>query len=142
MRPIRKELLVNTITLYNITKDENGNDLYLDSVIKRCLCYNKKNTYSVANYTADKQYSLRILIDRRNTYCEDKIYLEPNVWQKTENKNNFFTFQVGDVIVKGVVSEDSEESFDEVDLEKFVIKEVNPIQDKDGTIHSWELICV
>ena len=53
MRPIRKELLVNTITLYNITKDENGNDLYLDSVIKRCLCYNHKNTYSVANYTAD-----------------------------------------------------------------------------------------
>ena len=62
MRPIRKELLVNTITLYNITKDEDGNDLYLDSVIKRCLCYNHKNTYSVANYTADKQYSLRILI--------------------------------------------------------------------------------
>ena len=58
------------------------------------------------------------------------------------SKNNFFTFQVGDVIIKGVVSEESEESFDEIDLEKFVIKEVNPIQDKDGTIHSWELICV
>ncbi len=144
MRPIRKELLVNTITIFNYYKNENGDNDYIPSVIKQCVAYNKRNSFASQSYGVSKQNTWNILIDRRNSYCDGKRYLDFTEWNKLNDydKENYWTLQEQDVIIKG--SYDTEESvdFDTDDIEHFKVKEVLVNQDKDGSIHSWEVICV
>ena len=146
MRPIRKELLVNTITIYNYYKNEDGDRVYIPSVIRRCVAYNKKNNfdYMTQTYGSNKQYSWNILLDSKNTYCEGKKYLDYKDWNKLSDydKENFWTLQVEDVIIKGVYDPEESIEFNEEDKEHFVLKEIIEYQDKDGSIHSREIVCV
>lgn len=144
MRPIRKELLVNTITVFNYYKDENGDKSYILSVIKQCVAYNKTNVFAAQSYGISKQNTWNILIDSRNSYCDGKKYLDFTEWKKLSDydKENFWTLQEQDVIVKGAFDPEESVDFDTDDIEHFVIKEIKPYQDKDGSIHSREVICV
>lgn len=141
MRPIRKALLVNTITIYNHYKNDEGDTLYIPSVIKQCLCYKKKNFLSVNGYGANKQYNLNIILDNKNTFVKGKQYMDYADWQELleEEKKSYWTLQVDDIIIK---KEMIVEDIEEYAGEKFVLKEKVDNQDKDGSIHSMEIICI
>lgn len=141
MRPIRKALLVNTITIYNHYKNDEGDTLYIPSVVKQCLCYNKKNFLSVNGYGANKQYNLNIILDNKNTFVKGKQYMDYADWQELleEEKKSYWTLQVDDIIIK---KEMIVEDIEEYEGEKFVLKEKVDNQDKDGSIHSREIICI
>lgn len=141
MKPIKKALLVNTITIYNHYKDDNGDTLYIPSVINQCLCYDKKNFLSVNNYGVSKQYSLNVILDNKNTFVKGKQYIDYTEWQELseEEKGLYWTLQVDDILIKKeIIVEDIEE----YKGEKFVLKEKVNYQDKDGSIHSREIICI
>lgn len=141
MKPIRKALLVNTITIFNHYKNDDGDTLYIPSVINQCLCYDKKNFLSVNNYGVSKQYNLRVILDNKNTFVKGKQYIDYTEWQELseEEKKLYWTLQVDDILIKKeIIVEDIEE----YKGEKFVLKEKVNYQDKDGSIHSREIICI
>ena len=139
--PIRKDLLRNTITIFNHYKDEDGNYKYQKSIVRNCLCYDKKDSFSVNNYGEEKVYKLRILFDRVNTSVDNRKYINWSDWivLNEEDKKMYWTLRTEDVIIKG---EFDVETFENYEGEKYTLKEKVEYQDKDGSIHSREAICI
>lgn len=90
------------ITLYNKYYDRIlGYDVY-----KRSHLYGVNWQGSRAVNVGDKGILTADFTEvfiNKDTVIVDKTYLKPKVWAKSINKNDHFTLNAGDIIVKGII---------------------------------------
>ena len=159
MNPVKRTLLPNTITIYNRFRDPNTGKMETYRTFLRYTRFmSQKSAIIVSTIGATKIYDTVLLLDHGLTikgqkysteaYTLDasgkrvkKTYVEPRVWQAVADKTPLWTIQESDYVLREecpVTIPPGKES-DITNLNPFLVKEIVPEYDKDGSIHHFEI---
>jgi hypothetical protein len=157
MGPIGKDILCQTVTLYNICDDTDGKTWHLLTVLKNVRLSQAKITQAMSVRGVKNNYYWQLLVDRRTTkgYAPDgnnKVYMPSYAWSALPHdaRNKAWTLNTGDWIYSRVGEKVSLcDEFDYSGLREqdfraehnmFVINEIISIIDEDGTVHHWKIV--
>lgn len=162
MRPIKRSLLVNTVTIYNRYRDpDTGTVAFFRTFLKYTRFMTSQavvaadTTLGGAGMGATKTFALTLLVDPVSTvgYERDepgrsvsKTYADERVWQAATDKSRLWTLQGQDYVVEGecpvIVPPQSEA--DLTALRHYKLQAIAPQFDKRArpgradNIHHWE----
>jgi hypothetical protein len=89
-------------------------------------------------------------------FARGENYLEPKAWQALETKTGYFTFQIGDFVVKGLIDDEITDAVTEgevttpaftiTDLKKkydnvLSVSSVSPMDNGSFSMRHWQLGC-
>ena len=159
MKPVKRTLLPDTITIYNKFKDPNtGKNVTFRTFLRFTRFMSQKSGIIASTLGATRIYDTVILLDHGLTmkgqkystegYTLDgsgkrlkKPYVEPSAWKAAANKDAVWTIQEADYVLRGEcpVTIPPGKEADITNLLPFLVKEIVPEYDKDGSIHHFEV---
>jgi hypothetical protein len=161
MRPISATKLPNTVTVYNLFKEDEGNTLYFKTIVERVRVSMFKNHVSMNTMGPTARFSVSVLIDPNTSlgyvYDQttneriDKRYMEAAYWRAlptADDKAKYWTLNPLDWMFALVGEQSSIGPYYNGDIREAVfrdnnrvkvINEVTPVIDKDGAIHHWKV---
>lgn len=160
MRPVKRSLLPNTVTIYNDFKDpDTGKSAFyktflhyvriMDNVTKAVV--DGTTTVTWANDTVlllDHGLTLKGVKYSTEAYARDengrktpKRYLPPREWAAATDKSGFWTIERESYVIEGecAVTIPPQLEKDLAALKPWKVSAIAPAIQKDGSIHSWEV---
>ena len=154
MKPIKRSLLPNTVTLYNCYRDpDSGVVEYFDTKFQYTRIMNVSKTVHSGTTGWTRILQLELWIDPFSSfaYATDsqgnkikKIYAKPAAWEAMNNqdKARHWTLQPLDLIVEGqidfILTADNQDQFMQQHRPN-AIESIIPVLDKPGNVHHWEV---
>lgn len=130
----------NVVSLFNF--DESNNEYYL-TILENVELQSNYRTRFTNDSTLDDDVSLLIIkysiVDSDKKISSGKVFKTPKIWEKLENKSDFFTFQPGsDFFMKGRFEkqisdyEALKNSYDDVFF-------IHSVKDFEDDLKHWEV---
>ncbi len=151
MKPIKRGLLPNTVTLYNAFNDpDTGKTDYFRTYLQFTRIMTEKNgLVSSTNEGATRELLTELWVDPVSSIAYDVIsgvqiqkrYADPYAWEQLTDKIPRWTIREGDFVVKGVcaVTVPPGTAEDITDLPYYTVRTVILALDKPGNVHHWEV---
>lgn len=154
MNPIPQRLMPNTVTIYNVHKDEKtGKNAYFRTFLEFVRIMAKKSAVQVAAVGWSRVVTMELWIDPVTSIAfvrdEDgnqitKVYADAAQWSKLSDaeKQAHWTLQEGDYVVTDGECEITipPNTITELNAERpRKLQGIAPVFDRDGSIHHWEV---
>lgn len=160
MQPVRRNLLPNTVTIYNRYKDpDTGKNAFYKTFL-RYVRIMENVTKAVVNGTTgvtwandtvlllDTGLVIRGIKYSTEAYTRDdsgrkvvKRYLAPKEWSAAVDKSSYWTLERENYVIEGecAVTIPPQLEKDLTALNPWKVNVIAPALQRDGSIHSWEV---
>ncbi len=153
MKPIKRGLLPDTVTICNARKDPDTGKV---AHFRTRLSYHRYMTenqglVSSKEAGATHEAAAEWWVDPVSSEgCDPlsgaaKHYAEPHIWETLDNAGAYWTLQEGDLAARGEVPGPGSVPGPVADIlarPHFTVASVSPVFDKAGAVHHWEVALV
>lgn len=131
----------NVITIYNVVRGQEGGSMFYPTVFSCHLEEAEGKTHSDAYEHDSDAFSAFIPFTAEEEV--GKFYMSPEAYERAEWKERLFTFKHGDIVLKGVHTEEieSEKAFVMKYPEAVRVQSVDTYDFGSMSMRHWEVHC-